>query len=237
MLDPAAYGLIGMLGIFMALSAAFSDLAFSAALVQKKSITEDDETSVFYVNIAAGITLTIILCAISPLVAGFFHQSILAPFACTQSLTVLISSFGIVQLALITRSMSFKANATIELISCVLSGGIGIGMAWLGYGVWSLVGMNLTRAISGVALLWILRDWRPRGRFCIVCVRSMWSYSGKLLYASLLHRVATNLYAVVIGRVYPPTELGLYTRANSFQVLPIGLLTGIVQRVAFPAVQ
>jgi O-antigen/teichoic acid export membrane protein len=234
MVDPAAYGLIGMLGIFMALGAAFSELALSAALVQKKTITQDDETSVFVINIAAGVVLTLVLCAISPLVARFFRQQTLVPLLCAQSLTVLISSFGIVQLALITRTMSFKSNALIEVISCVLSGGVGVSMAWMGKGVWSLIGLNLSRVTFSVVLLWVIRDWRPHGRFRMANVRSMWGYSSNLLYASLIHRVVTNLYSVVIGRFYAPAALGIYTRANSFQALPVGILTGIVQRVAFP---
>ena len=218
----------------MALGAAFTDLAFSAALVQKKEITRDDETSIFYLNIISGLLLTLLFCAVSPWVAAFFHQAILMPILCAQSLTIFISSFGVVQLALITRSMSFKVNAMIELASSIFSGAIGIGLASWGFGVWSLVGINLARASCGVILLWYLRDWRPRGRFRMTSIRSLWGYSGKLLYASLLHRVATNLYAIVIGRVYPPAELGLYTRASSFPALPAGLLTSIVQRVAFP---
>ena len=232
--DPAAYGLIGMLSVFMALGAAFSDLALSAALVQNKTITEDDETSVFYVNIAGGIVLTLLLCAASPLVARFYHQDVLVPLLCSQSLTIFISSFGIVQLALISRTMSFKTNALIELISSIASGAVGVAMAWMGKGVWSLIGLNLTRAAFSVFLVWTLRDWRPRGKFRMVNVRAMWNYSSKLLFASLVHRVVTNLYTIVIGRVYPPAALGVYARANSFQTLPVGIMTGIVQRVAFP---
>lgn len=234
MVDPAAYGLLGMLGIFMALAAAFSELALSAALVQRKHITPDDETSVFYINIAAGIVLTFLLCAISPFVATFFRQPILTPLLCLQSLTVLISSFGIVQMALITRNMQFRTNAMIETASSVSSGVVGVYMAWNGQGIWSLVGMNLTRAAASVAMLWIVRDWRPRGHFSMTCVKSMWSYSSRLLYASLIHRVITNLQSVFLGRFYPPASLGLYTRALGFQALPAGILVGIVQRVAFP---
>lgn len=232
--DPAAYGLIAMLGVFMAVGAVFIDLALSAALVQSKTISQDDETSVFYINIAAGVVLTLLLCAASPLVARFYRHDILVPLLCAQSLTIFISSFGIVQLALISRNMSFHSNALIESISSVLSGVVGVSMAWMGKGVWSLVGLNISRALCSVVLLWILRDWRPRGKFCMANIHSMWNYSSKLLYASLIHRVVTNLYTIVIGRVYPPAVLGIYTRANSFQTLPVGTLAAIVQRVAFP---
>jgi O-antigen/teichoic acid export membrane protein len=233
-LGPSAYGLIGMLAVFMALGNAFGDLAFSAALVQRKTITVDDETSVFWVNIASGLALTVLLCLISPLVARFYRQAILVPLLCFQSFSILISSFGIVQLALITRSMSFKSNALIETVSCVLSGLVGISMARFEYGVWSLVGLNLSRQTFRVVLLWAVRDWRPRGRFCPASMRSMWAYSSKLLYSSIFHQVVTNLNSIVIGRVYSPADLGIYTRAGSLQSIPTSILAGIVQRVAFP---
>jgi O-antigen/teichoic acid export membrane protein len=234
MVEPTAYGLIGMLAIFMALGAAFTDLAFSAALVQNKTITADDETSVFYLNIVAGIVLTLLLCAVSPLVAHFYRGAVLIPLLCAQALTIFISSFGIVQSALISRTMAFKSNALIEVVSSMCSGVVGVVMAWMGKGVWSLVGLNLAKAACSVVLLWLVRDWRPRGTFRMANVRAMWSYSSKLLYASLIHRVVTNLYTVLIGRAYPAADLGIYTRANSFQALPVGILTGIVQRIAFP---
>lgn len=234
LVEPAAYGLIGMLAIFMALGAAFTDLAFSAALVQNKTITADDETSVFYLNIAAGILLTVLLCAVSPLVARFYREDVLIPLLCAQALTIFISAFGIVQSALITRTMAFKSNALIELVSSIFSGVVGVVMAWMGKGVWSLVGLNLAKATCSVVLVWLLRDWRPRGTFRMANVRAMWSYSSKLLYASLIHRVVTNLYSVLIGRTYPAAALGIYTRAYSFPTLPVGVLTGLVQRVAFP---
>lgn len=234
MITPEAYGLVAMLGIFMALGQAFTGLGFSAALVQRKDITQDDETSVFVINVIAGLFITIFLCAISPFVAQFFGQEILVSMLCVQSLGILVASTGLVQFALISRQLKFHVGAIIEMVATIFSGIVGISMAYLGYGVWSLVGLGLSREIVRTAAAWIAVRWRPRGRFSMERVALMWDYCSKLLYSSLLHHIATNLHTVVIGRIFAPAALGLYARASGLQALPTGVVTGIVQRVAFP---
>jgi O-antigen/teichoic acid export membrane protein len=234
MVAPAAYGLVAMLSVFMALGQAFTELGFGASLVQRREITADDETTVFVINLAAGLIITATLCAISPLVALFMRQETLTKLLCVQSLGILIASTGLVQFAKLSRQMDFHVGAAIELAGTFVSGVVGIGMARAGLGVWSLVGLALSREIIRTSAAWLLIGWRPSGRFSKTRAASMWAYSGKLLYSSLFHRFVTNLYSILIGRIYAPAALGLYTRAISFQSLPSGLIVGIVQRVAFP---
>ena len=234
MVSPAAYGLIGMMAIFMALAQAFSELGFGAALVQRPEITADDETSVFVINLLAGLALTATLCAASPLVARFYEQDILVALLCVQSLSILIASTGLVQFALISRRMQFRLGAMIEVSATILSGIVGVSMAYTGYGVWSLVGLSVSRALVRAVAAWIVGGWWPTGRFSAARVKAMWSYCSKLLYSSLLHRVATNLHTVIIGKLFAPDLLGLYMRASGLQALPGGVVTGIAQRVAFP---
>lgn len=218
----------------MALGVAFTDMALGSALVQRKEITSDDETSVFWMNVTSGTILTLLLCAISPFVAAFFRQPVLTGILCAQAGVIFISAFGAVQKALITRTMSFRINTVIQVAAAAVSGIVGVVAAFSGLGVWSLVLLNLVNEFTTLVLLWVLRDWRPRGHFRWSCVKSMWDYSSKLLYASLVHRVVTNLYSILVGRFYAPAALGLYTRANSFQAMPTGMIVGIVQRVSFP---
>ena len=199
MVGPAAYGLVAMLAIFMALGQAFTELGFGAALVQRKDITADDETSVFVINVVAGLLITLILCLASPLVADFFGQAILVQLLCVQSLGILMASTGLVQFAQLSRQMKFRLGAIIEVAATILSGIVSLSMAYAGYGVWSLVGLGLSREIARAAAAWIVVGWRPRGRFSKVRVAAMWDYCSKLLYASLLHRIVSNLQSVMIG--------------------------------------
>ncbi len=234
MVDPSAYGLIGMLAIFMALGQAFSELGLSSAIIQKKEVNDDDLMTVFVVNVLAGIVVFAFFCALSPLVAKFYHEPLMVPLLCAQSLTFILASLGAVQAAVISREMLFRFNAKVEVFACIVGGSVGVSMAFAGYGVWSLVGLGLSRLLTRVVLLWIFGSWRCQGKFSKESFKTTWAYSSRLLYASLFHRVVTNLYSVIIGRVYSPAALGLYTRAFSLQQMPVGIIGGIVQRVAFP---
>ncbi len=234
LLEPGAFGLMGMLVLFTSLAQAFADCGLSASLIQRKTITRDDETSVFALNVGAGLVLAALLCALSPLVAWFYGQPVLLPMLCVLSVSLVISSFCLVQPALLARTMQFHKTAAISTVSMVVAGVTGIVMAYVGCGVWSLVGSGLSGNLARAGLYWGVTAWRPRGRPQIRCIRAMWSFSVNLLYCRLMGIAYQNLYAVVIGKAYSPASLGYYDRANSWRMLPVGTMTGIVNRVAFP---
>lgn len=234
LLEPADFGLVGMMALFMGLASVFANSGLSAALIQRKTITADDETSVFVLNIVAGAALALLLCLISPLVAHFYHKPILFSLLCVNSLTVVISSFAIVQSALLARNMKFKQTAIIGTASSMISGLTGIVMAYLEYGVWSLVGAGISAGLVRTSLYWKMSPWRPTGRVSWQCIRSMWGYSSNLLGCSLIGITYQNMYSVIIGKVYSPESLGYYNRANSLRMMPVDIMTGIVNRVSFP---
>lgn len=234
LLIPADYGLIGMLSLFIAFATLFADAGMSQALIQRKNNSIHDETTVFLMNICVGFVLAVFLCSISPLVAWFFKQPALKLLLCAQSLSIIISSFGIVQYALVSREMNFYIAAKVSLISTIASGVTGISLAFWGCGVWALVFAGLAGALSRVIAFWILSDWRPKGKFSQQSLASIWKYSANLLSAGIFTTFVDNLSSVLIGRFYAPASLGVYTRANQLQLLPNSIITGIVQRVSFP---
>jgi teichuronic acid exporter len=234
LLSPREYGLIGMLMIFCGIGQVFADSGLSTALVQRPDNSADDEATVFYLNIGAGGVLTLLICAISPLVARFYGQPILVPVLCVLSLQVLLSSFGIVQFALLGRAMDFRRLAVISTLSVLLSGMVGIGMALSGLGVWSLVGQSVTGSLFSSLLVWKLGTWHLAGRFRLASFREMWSFSSRLLASGLLDTVFENLYNVVIGRMYRPADLGLFTRARTFAQFPAGFVTSMFAQTTLP---
>jgi teichuronic acid exporter len=227
LLSPREYGLIGMLVVFSGIGQVIADSGLSTALVQRPANSVDDEATVFYMNIATGAVMTLLICAISPLVARFYGQPVLIPLLCVLSLQVLLASFGLVQFALLARAMDFRRLAVISTLSVLLSGGVGIGMALSGLGVWSLAGQMVTGALFNSLLVWRLGTWRLTGRFCRASFRAIWSFSSKLLASDLLNTVFENLYNIVIGRVYRPADLGLFTRARSFAQFPAGFVASM----------
>jgi len=234
LLEPMVFGLMGMLALFIGLAQVFADSGFSASLIQRKTITADDETSVCAINIAAGVVLAALLCLISPFVARFYKQPVLMPLLCVLSLSIIISSFCIVQAALLARAMAFHKTALVSTSGTIAGSIAGIVMAYLGYGVWSLAGAVLCAGFVKLAIYWAVSDWRPKGKVRLVCVRSMWNFSSNVLYCSLMGIAYQNMYSVLIGKVYSPASLGYYDRANSLRLLPASTITGIVNRVAFP---
>jgi O-antigen/teichoic acid export membrane protein len=235
LLSPVEYGLMGMLTIFFAVAMGFSDVGFGMGLIQRKEITKDDETSVFFFNIIAGIVLTLLLCAISPLAAMFYRQPILKVLLCVSSLQFVFIPFGIVQNALMMRDMDFKTRALLGNTATFLSGAVGIGMAWKGCGVWSLVGQVLSRYLLLNSLIWAVRPWRPTGRFRWACIQSLWPFSSRLMATYLLNTIFDNAYSVIIGRLYQPADLGQFTRASGLAQLPGGTATDVITNVTLPA--
>lgn len=234
LLTPADYGLIGMIAVFTAFAQLFSDVGMSQALIQRKSITADDTKSVYFLNIALGVAITFVLIAISPVVSWFFDEPKLMPIMSVLAVGYTLSSFGIVQYALLSRELNLQKTAQVSIYSTIAMGIVSITMALQGLGVWSLVGGSLAGIVARVIALWLLSKWRPRGKFSMESVKSMWKFSGNLLGAGLFTTMVDNLANILIGRSYSAANLGLYTRANQLQLLPVSMLTGIINRVAFP---
>jgi O-antigen/teichoic acid export membrane protein len=234
LLQPSDFGLMGLLAIFLALSKVFSDFGLSASLIQRKVLNEDDETSVFAMNVGVGLVLAASMAALSPLVASFYEQPVLMPMLCVLALTVVTSSFNLVQLALLSRALQFKQIAVVGSSSTVLSGIVAVVMAYTGFGVWSLVGMHATQSLVQLVMYWRLSSWRPVGRVRWRNIASMWTFSSYLLYCHVIGTIYQNMYAAIIGKVYSPEILGFYDKANRLRMLPAGILTGAVNRVAFP---
>lgn len=234
LLVPADYGLVGMIAIFMAFGNLFADAGMSQALIQRQDVTKDDEKSVFVLNIVVGMVMTLLMCAISPFVANFFKEPKLIPIMCVQSLGFTLSAFGIIQYTLLSRNLDLHKTALASLISTITGGAGSITMALMGMGVWSLVGGFILGTLGRVISLWFISNWRPIGQFSMNSIRSIWKYSGHLLGAGVYTTFVDNLANVLIGRSYSASSLGLYTRANQLQLLPVSLLTGIINRVAFP---
>ena len=234
LLMPAEFGLIGMLAIFIGVAQVFVNCGFGEGLIQKQNVTPRDECSVFYMNIAFGAFSCVVLYVAAPWIANFYRQPILISLARLMALDVVINSFGIVQTMLLTKEIDFKTQLKVSLISTVISGGIAVVMAIQGFGVFSLAAQVLLGDVLRAILLWVFHDWRPSAVFSLTSLRELLPYGSRLFASGLLTNTFTEIYSLVIGRIYAPAALGLYTRARQMQQLPVDNLCNIVGRVAFP---
>ncbi len=234
LLLPEQFGLIGMLMVFTALAQTLMDSGFGAALIQKQDLTEKDINSIFYFNILTGVLLVCCLYVVSPWIATFYDQPILSPLLRLISLTLIINALGLVQNVLIVRELNFKIQAKVTFIASILSGVIGISMAYQGYGVWSLAAQQISSSIFRTILLWLFSSWRPAWIFSFKSLREMFRFGSKLLAAGVLNTFFDNVYLIVIGKLFPLAELGYFTRAKNLQQLPSTTLSSVVSRVTFP---
>jgi O-antigen/teichoic acid export membrane protein len=234
LLLPEQFGLVGMLMVFMAVAQTFLDSGFSAALINKQNLTEVDICSVFYFNLLMGIVAAICLSLVAPFVATFYNQPLLTPMLRALALVLVINAFGLIQGTLLTRAIDFKLQTKVTVIGSFISGLIGIGMAYSGYGVWSLVVQQITNALARSLLLWVYNSWRPAWILSLQSLQEMFGFGSRLLASGLLNTIFDNIYLVVIGKLFSPADLGYFTRANSLQQLPSMTLSNMVARVTFP---
>ena len=234
MLSPTDYGLVGMLGIFFAIAQTFIDSGFGSALIRKKDCTDEDYSTAFYFNIAVGIACFLILYLFAPLIASFFDTPILKDIVRVLSINLFINSLTIVQGARLTAAIDFKSQAKVSLITTILSGGIGLAMAYNGFGVWSLVYQSVASTAIRAVLLWIITHWRPQKRFSRQSFRYLFGFGSKILASSLLHTIYVNLTTIIIGKFYSAKDLGYYSRGESLATLPSSNIMGILQSVTYP---
>lgn len=234
LLTPADYGLVGLLGIFFAISQSFIDSGFSNALIRKVDRTELDFSTAFYFNIAVGLACYGVLFLLAPCIASFFNAPVLCPILRVSAINLLIGSLTVVQVAKLTIEIDFKSQAKASVVASSVSGVFGIILAWHGYGVWALVAQGLASSVVYAVTIWWLARWHPMLAYSWTSFHNMFSYGSKLLASGLLHTLYSNMTTVVIGKFYTPGELGYYSRGESIANLPCRNFIGVLQRVTFP---
>ena len=234
LLSPAEYGLIGIITIFTVVLTGIVDSGFSNALIRKNDTTQEDYDTMFITNFVMSILLYILLYISAPIISRYFDRLELTDLTRVTGLILIIQAFSLVQNTILTKRIDFKTKTKASVISAVLSGVIGIAMAYTGFGVWSLVGQILSKQLICAILLWILNHWKPTFSFRIDSFRYMWGFGWKLMLSGLLNNIWAQLYQLVVGKFYSPETLGQYTRSKEYASLFSSNFTTIIQRVSFP---
>lgn len=234
LLTPEEYGLIGIIMIFVAVFNSIVDSGFSSALVRKTDVKDIDYNTVFITNLTLSFVLFFVMFFCAPWIAQFFQQPQLEPLSKVMASIVVINAFAIIQRTILVKKIDFKTQTKISLIASISSGAIGITMALMGHGVWSLVGQQISRQLLNTLFLWVYAKWYPRLQFSKASFNELFGFGWKLLASGLIDTVWREIYQVVIGKFYSPATLGQYTRAHQFSSIASSNLTAIVQRVSYP---
>lgn len=234
LLLPEDFGLIGMITVVIAISNSIIDSGFANALIREKNVTQKEYSTVFYFNLIVSILLYIILFFASPIISSFFSEERLIKILRVLALTLIVNSFGLVQRTMLTKKIDFKTQTKISIIASVLSGVVGVGVALLGWGVWSLVIRTLSMSLIQSILLFIYNKWIPTLEFDINSFKKFFKFGWKLLVSGLINTLYNNLYYLIIGKGFSALELGYYTNASKLKDTATQSTTSAIQKVSYP---
>lgn len=233
LLMPEDFGYVGMLMVFIAIADTFVDSGFGAALIQRKDPTQTDYSTIFYWNLIVAFVFWGVFYVCAPWVADFYKLPALSPILRVQSLVLILNAFSIIQLNQLTKQLEFKVLAKVNLIAAIGSVSLGIVLAYLGWGVWSLVVMNLSNAFLLNVVVWFATKWIPMWCFSWQSFKSLFGYGSLILVSSLIETIYTNIQLLIVGRVFSAKTLGYFTQAKKMEEVPVIGLSEVVNQVTF----
>lgn len=234
LLLPAEFGLIAMIGIFMGIGATLMNAGLASSLIRTDNPTQEDYSTVFYFNLVGSLLMYILIYFTAPFIATFYKQEILVTIIRWYAIIFIINAFAIIQTTRLTKLLDFKTQMKISIPATILSGIVGVIMAYLGYGVWSLVVMAITQSLASTIQLWIYSNWMPSWVFNKEKFKYHFKYGYKLTLSGVLDTLFVNVYIIIIGKIFAPAQVGFYQRANTLKQLPVTNIGAILNKVTFP---
>ena len=234
LLAPEVFGVVAIVGIFTGFLQVFVDSGLGSALIQKEEVEEIDFSSVFYFNVVVCVILYFLLFIAAPLIADFYNDPMLTPLMRVASLGLVITGLRSTQETYVTRHLLFKKHFLATTIAVIISAVVGIVMAYGGCGAWSIVFQQLVNTGLSTVLLWFMVEWRPKLLFSTVRLKSLLSFGWKVLGASLVDNIYSELRSLFIGKVYSARELAFYDRGKQFPYMIVSGANSALKSVMFP---
>ena len=235
LLAPDDYGTIALVNVFINISNVFVTSSFSNSLIQKKDADDLDYSSMFWFSLSVAVVLYVGLFFASPGISKFYNNNDLLLILRILALRIPLSAYNSIQTAYVSSHMVFKKSFISTLGGALLSGVFGIALAYMGFGIWALVGQSLLNVLFNTLILMIVVKWRPRRIFSLQRLKPLVKYGWKLLVTGLLFTSYSELRSLVIGKRYSADDLGYYDRGNSFPRLIAANIDSTINRVLFPS--
>lgn len=235
LLLPSDFGLIAMVTAITGFVAMFKDAGLSMATVQRKDITHDQVSTLFWINVALSAAVMIVVAAMAPLIAAFYSEPRLVWVTVALAGTMLFGGFTVQHQALLQRQMRFKSLAVIEIASMAGSIAVAITMGLMNFGYWSLVGMTISAAVTNAALAWAICNWRPGRPKRNAGTRDLLKFGTGLLGFNFVNYAARNADNILLGWSWGAGPLGLYTKAYGLLLLPLRQISAPIASVLIPA--
>ena len=235
LLSPADFGVVAMVIAVTGLASAFADFGLSEATIQRKEITHEQVSTLFWINVGIGLVQTLITAGLGPVLAKLYREPRLVAIALVSSLNFLAGGLRVQPNALLRRQMRFSAMVFRDILAQALGVLVAIIMAWRGAGYWAIVAQPLAMNLTQMAVTWVLVRWKPGLPRRDGQVGSMLLFGGNVSLSYLISNVSRSFESVLIGRYWGATPLGLYSRAYNLLMLPVRQLTAPAGNVAIPA--
>lgn len=236
LLTPEDYGAIALIMVFITIANVFVTNGFGSALIQKQNVDDVDFSTVLYFNVLFGIAIYFVMYMLAPIIATFYNNAQLCPVFRVLGLRIPVAAINSVQQAYVSRKMLFKRFFLSTLFGTVISGVVGIVLAYRGFGLWSLAAQYLTNTTISTIVLWFTMDWRPIVAFSFRRMKTLFSYGWKLLCSGLLDTGYTQLQSLIIGKVYNSESLAYYNRGDQFPNILAVNTNASISSVLFPAI-
>jgi O-antigen/teichoic acid export membrane protein len=231
---PSEFGLIAMLGLFIAVGNSLLDSGLASSLIRSQDLTQADYSTVFFFNLIGSVLIYVLTFLMAPYVALFYNQPLLTLILRVYALDFILNAFFSVQNARLTKEMNFKLQMTIQVPAVLVGGLLGVVLALSGYGVWSLVWMGLFQSFLSTVMHWIYSGWVPDLIFDKSSFKRHFHFGYKMTLTGLLEIIYKNIYILIIGKNYSAAQLGFYARADSISQLPISNISAVINKVTYP---
>ncbi len=235
LLGPSQFGLIAMVTVITQFGQVFAEMGMGDAIVQKPELSKRDSSTAFWINCLLGLLIACIIALFSGFIADFYDRPILVEITWWVALNFVINSLGTIQKSLLHRNLEFRKLFYVNSAATLAGGVVGIVLAVLGWGVWSLVAKLLIETTTRTIVLWTASPWRPNMLIDRSALRYVAGFGLPLAGTQSINYWARNVDNLAIGRVWGDVELGYYNRAYSLMLLPLGQISSVVARVMFPS--
>lgn len=234
LLSPEDYGMVGMLAIFSLIATALQESGFRAALARLETVGHEDYNAVFWCSLGIGCSAYVVLYVCAPFIADFYGVEELTPLARYSFLSVPIASLGTAQGAYLYRNLQVKQQAAAGVVALVLSGGIGVSMAYCGFSYWGIATQSLTYLAVSTSCSWRFSPWRPTLDIDLRPAARLFAFSSRLLVTNIANHLNNNILTVVLGKAFDAQSVGNYSQANKWNSMGHQFISGMVGSVALP---
>ncbi len=234
LLTPDDFGCIGMLLVFISVSEAIIDGGFGCALIQKKSPTEEDYSTVFYWNLALSSFLYVSLFMLAPRIAAFYDIPLLCKVLRIEGIVLMVDSLYLVHQNILKKEIRFRKIARINLGAVMFGTIVGIWMAYTGYGIWSLVVKIVVTSMTKCIAYWTTGKWKPQFLFSKASFFNLFSFGSFMFLSTMINNIYQNMLSLFIGKNFSAASLGYFSQARKMEDIPRNSLSAVINNVTFP---